>query len=199
MNLVMTSIGEFIEVQGSGEEATFRQDQLDRLLALGKLGITRRSSPPRRNPFLGEPLARGNDAMRTVDLHGADVEGCHRPLCRRLQPRRPARAARADLRRPWLRSVRQRRDAPREGAGVSRSQSRRIPVRRARRREPGAHGRDPRFVDCALVRPTPLQSSRLRGVSPEVVLSFLRYEAAPEKTLPFANPITVWSGPSMPF
>jgi ribonuclease PH len=39
MNLVMTSAGEFIEVQGSGEEATFRQDQLDRLLALGKRGI----------------------------------------------------------------------------------------------------------------------------------------------------------------
>ena len=39
MNLVMTSTGEFIEVQGSGEEATFRQDQLDRLLALGKRGI----------------------------------------------------------------------------------------------------------------------------------------------------------------
>ena len=39
MNLVMTSAGEFIEVQGSGEEATFRQDQLDRLLDLGKRGI----------------------------------------------------------------------------------------------------------------------------------------------------------------
>jgi ribonuclease PH len=38
-NLVMTSAGEFIEVQGSGEEATFRQDQLDRLLDLGKRGI----------------------------------------------------------------------------------------------------------------------------------------------------------------
>jgi ribonuclease PH len=39
MNLVMTSAGEFIEVQGSGEESTFRQDQLDRLLDLGKRGI----------------------------------------------------------------------------------------------------------------------------------------------------------------
>jgi ribonuclease PH len=38
-NLVMTGGGEFIEVQGSGEEATFRRDQLDRLLTLGKLGI----------------------------------------------------------------------------------------------------------------------------------------------------------------
>jgi len=38
-NLVMTGAGEFIEVQGSGEEATFNRGQLDRLLNLGKLGI----------------------------------------------------------------------------------------------------------------------------------------------------------------
>jgi len=38
-NLVMTGAGQFIEVQGSGEEATFSRAQLDRLLKLGKLGI----------------------------------------------------------------------------------------------------------------------------------------------------------------
>ena len=38
-NLVMTGAGQFIEVQGSGEEATFSRTQLDRLLKLGKLGI----------------------------------------------------------------------------------------------------------------------------------------------------------------
>ena len=38
-NLVMTGSGQFIEVQGSGEEATFSRSQLDRLLKLGKLGI----------------------------------------------------------------------------------------------------------------------------------------------------------------
>jgi ribonuclease PH len=38
-NLVMTGAGQFIEVQGSGEEATFDRGQLDRLLNLGKLGI----------------------------------------------------------------------------------------------------------------------------------------------------------------
>lgn len=38
-NLVMTGGGEFIEVQGSGEEATFSRTQLDRLLKLGKHGI----------------------------------------------------------------------------------------------------------------------------------------------------------------
>jgi ribonuclease PH len=39
MNLVMTGAGQFVEVQGSGEEATFNRSQLDRLLHLGKLGI----------------------------------------------------------------------------------------------------------------------------------------------------------------
>jgi len=39
MNLVMNSAGEFIELQGSGEEATFTESQLANLLALGKLGI----------------------------------------------------------------------------------------------------------------------------------------------------------------
>jgi ribonuclease PH len=39
MNLVMNGAGEFIEVQGSGEEATFSESQLAALLALGKSGI----------------------------------------------------------------------------------------------------------------------------------------------------------------
>ena len=39
MNLIMNSAGEFIELQGSGEEATFSESQLADLLALGKTGI----------------------------------------------------------------------------------------------------------------------------------------------------------------
>jgi ribonuclease PH len=39
MNLVMNSAGEFIELQGNGEEATFSEKQLHDLLALGKAGI----------------------------------------------------------------------------------------------------------------------------------------------------------------
>ena len=39
MNLVMNSAGEFIELQGSGEEATFTDTQLADLLVLGKTGI----------------------------------------------------------------------------------------------------------------------------------------------------------------
>jgi ribonuclease PH len=38
-NLVMNSAGEFIEVQGTGEEAAFSEKQLAELLSLGKAGI----------------------------------------------------------------------------------------------------------------------------------------------------------------
>ncbi|MGD0615173.1 MAG: ribonuclease PH [Verrucomicrobiota bacterium] len=38
-NLVMNSAGEFIELQGTGEEAAFSEAQLGELLALGKTGI----------------------------------------------------------------------------------------------------------------------------------------------------------------
>jgi ribonuclease PH len=39
MNLVMNGRGEFIELQGTGEEATFTDAQLAELLSLGKAGI----------------------------------------------------------------------------------------------------------------------------------------------------------------
>ncbi len=38
-NLVMNSAGEFIELQGTGEEATFTETQLAELLTLGKSGV----------------------------------------------------------------------------------------------------------------------------------------------------------------
>ncbi len=38
MNLVMTASGGFVEVQGSGEEASFSRAELDALLALGEKG-----------------------------------------------------------------------------------------------------------------------------------------------------------------
>jgi ribonuclease PH len=41
MNLVMNGAGEFIELQGNGEEATFSEAQLASLLALGKGGVRR--------------------------------------------------------------------------------------------------------------------------------------------------------------
>lgn len=39
LNLVMNEAGEFIEVQGTGEEASFTESELAALLALGKAGI----------------------------------------------------------------------------------------------------------------------------------------------------------------
>jgi ribonuclease PH len=40
LNLVMNSAGEFIELQGSGEEATFTETQLSEMLTAGKTGIS---------------------------------------------------------------------------------------------------------------------------------------------------------------
>jgi ribonuclease PH len=39
LNMAMTEAGEFIELQGTGEESTFNDSQLSEMLALGKAGI----------------------------------------------------------------------------------------------------------------------------------------------------------------
>jgi ribonuclease PH len=39
MNVVMTGDGEFVELQGTGEEATFSRSQLDEMLGLAEIGI----------------------------------------------------------------------------------------------------------------------------------------------------------------
>jgi ribonuclease PH len=57
MNLVMTGAGQFVEVQGSGEEATFGREQLDRLLNLGKLGIETTTHKQREALGAAWPLA----------------------------------------------------------------------------------------------------------------------------------------------
>ena len=41
MNVVMTASGEFIELQGTGEEASYTESQLAAMLKLGKIGIGR--------------------------------------------------------------------------------------------------------------------------------------------------------------
>jgi ribonuclease PH len=41
MNIVMTGAGRFIELQGTGEEATFDDQQLSAMLAIGKVGISK--------------------------------------------------------------------------------------------------------------------------------------------------------------
>jgi ribonuclease PH len=52
-NLVATQDDEFVEIQGSGEEATFTQTQLDEMLALGRSAITRLIAAQRN--ILGHP------------------------------------------------------------------------------------------------------------------------------------------------
>jgi ribonuclease PH len=39
MNLVMTETGDFVELQGTGEESTFSADDLSQMLALGRIGM----------------------------------------------------------------------------------------------------------------------------------------------------------------
>jgi ribonuclease PH len=41
MNIVMTASGQFVEIQGTGEEATFSSDELSSLLSLARQGIGR--------------------------------------------------------------------------------------------------------------------------------------------------------------
>lgn len=52
MNLVMTGSGRFIEIQGTGEEATFSESELGELLHLGKNGIEQLTQL--QQEFLGE-------------------------------------------------------------------------------------------------------------------------------------------------
>jgi ribonuclease PH len=56
MNLVMTGDGQFIELQGTGEEATFSQSQLDRMLKLGKVGIDAITRAQRKALGANRPL-----------------------------------------------------------------------------------------------------------------------------------------------
>jgi ribonuclease PH len=39
LNVVLTATGEFVEIQGAGEEATFTQQQFEAMLELGKKGV----------------------------------------------------------------------------------------------------------------------------------------------------------------
>jgi ribonuclease PH len=56
LNLVMTGAGQFVEVQGTGEEATFSRSQLDRLLKMGKIGIDHITAGQRRALGANWPL-----------------------------------------------------------------------------------------------------------------------------------------------
>lgn len=57
-NIVMTGGGRFVEVQGTGEEATFSQEQLDSLLALARKGLKELGAL--QSAFLAKQLLGGN-------------------------------------------------------------------------------------------------------------------------------------------
>ena len=40
MNVVMTGAGDFVEIQGTGEEAPFSQEQMDQMITLAKSGVS---------------------------------------------------------------------------------------------------------------------------------------------------------------
>ena len=48
MNVVMTASGRYVEIQGTGEESTFTDDELQRMLALARSGIQQLTAAQRR-------------------------------------------------------------------------------------------------------------------------------------------------------
>ena len=56
MNLVMTGGGNFVEVQGTGEQAPFSRQEMDAMLQLGEAGIRRLMQMQR--DVLGDLAAR---------------------------------------------------------------------------------------------------------------------------------------------
>ncbi len=63
-NVVMTGRGNFVEVQGTGEEATFTQDQLTSLIALAQRGLKDLSA--RQTEFLAKRLLANGLAGLTI-------------------------------------------------------------------------------------------------------------------------------------
>jgi ribonuclease PH len=64
LNLVMTSQNEFVEVQGAGEEATFKDSQLDTMLGLGRRAV--QTLVARQRAFLQE---RAPDFLALSNLY----------------------------------------------------------------------------------------------------------------------------------
>ena len=65
-NMVMNSAGEFIELQGTGEEATFSETQLAELIKLGKAGVRQLLEAQEKAPGTGVNLIPAAD-LRSSD------------------------------------------------------------------------------------------------------------------------------------
>ncbi len=66
-NFVLTESGEFVEVQGSGEEATFTQAQMDEMLELSKLGVGQLTDLQRKAILAGETPAEEGQLLGLVE------------------------------------------------------------------------------------------------------------------------------------
>jgi len=77
-NLVATEDGEFVEIQGSGEEATFTQGQLEEMLALGRNAIAQLIVAQRN--VLGQPEWSEAESKDPVASPLSSRTGIPRPL-----------------------------------------------------------------------------------------------------------------------
>ena len=57
MNVVMTGSGKFVEIQGTGEEATFDDDELAEMLKLARAGIKRLAEQQKKTLGRNWPLS----------------------------------------------------------------------------------------------------------------------------------------------
>lgn len=83
MNIVMTGQGEFVEVQGTGEEHPFTRAQLDKLLAYGEKGISELISIQQK--VLGELAQKvGKKGLLEEDVSKKKVESEERTVSNQL-------------------------------------------------------------------------------------------------------------------
>ena len=127
MNVVMTSLGGFVEVQGTAEGAPYSREELDAMLALAETGHRRDHRPAARD---GRRAARRRGEA-PAPRHGQRAQG----RGGRGDPRRPAsRSSPSDPgRRGDRRDLRGERAAQGAGAGRRRRASWRWPTTRASR------------------------------------------------------------------
>ena len=69
-NIVLTEGGDFVEIQGSGEEATFTQAQMDAMLVLGRKGVTELCALQQQIIDAAMKPAQPKDLQKLADFFG---------------------------------------------------------------------------------------------------------------------------------
>jgi ribonuclease PH len=69
-NIVLTEGGDFVEIQGSGEEATFTQPQLDAMLVLGRKGVAELCALQQQIIDSAMKPAEATDLKKLADFFG---------------------------------------------------------------------------------------------------------------------------------